>query len=123
VGTQTRGVEKMLRRIGFRYAERVDPFDGGPHFTAPTDEISLVKRTRKMKIASVLPRGKVSNKRAMIAVTLREPPFFRAVWAHFRETEENTTILEAPSAELLGLTEGADVWVLPLQESAGVGVG
>ncbi|HVH45549.1 MAG TPA: arginine N-succinyltransferase, partial [Labilithrix sp.] len=43
VGAQTRGVEKLLRRIGFRYAERVDPFDGGPHFTAPTDEISLVE--------------------------------------------------------------------------------
>jgi len=48
VGDETKGVEKMLRRIGFRYAERVDPFDGGPHFTAPTDEVTLVQRTRKV---------------------------------------------------------------------------
>ena len=57
VGIQTRGVEKMLRRIGFRYAERVDPFDGGPHFTAPTDEVSLVKRARAAKIAKISPRA------------------------------------------------------------------
>ena len=44
VGAQTRGVEKLLRRIGFRYADRVDPFDGGPHFTARMEEIALVAR-------------------------------------------------------------------------------
>jgi len=38
VGAQTKGVEKMLRRVGFRYAERIDPFDGGPHFFAGVDE-------------------------------------------------------------------------------------
>jgi arginine N-succinyltransferase len=119
VGTQTRGVEKMLRRVGFRYAERVDPFDGGPHFTAPTDEIALVRRTRKMRVASLLPRGQVSKRRAMIAVALAESPYFRAVWAPFRETGEDQIILEAPEAELLGLEERAEVWVLPLQDSRG----
>ena len=42
VGPETKGVEKMLREIGFEYARRIDPFDGGPHFHAPTDEITLV---------------------------------------------------------------------------------
>src|SRR6185369_2732398 len=54
VGAQTRGVEKLLRRIGFRYAERVDPFDGGPHFTAMTDEIKLVVETHRAKIAALI---------------------------------------------------------------------
>ncbi len=41
VGAQTKGVEKMLRRVGFRYAKRIDPFDGGaPYFIAPVDEIT-----------------------------------------------------------------------------------
>ena len=39
VGRETRGVEKLLRRIGFQYCNRIDPFDGGPHFRATTDEI------------------------------------------------------------------------------------
>ena len=32
VGPDTKSVETMLRQIGFKYAERIDPFDGGPHF-------------------------------------------------------------------------------------------
>ena len=34
VGPETKGVEKMLREVGFSYAHRIDPFDGGPHFHA-----------------------------------------------------------------------------------------
>jgi arginine N-succinyltransferase len=116
VGVQTRGVEKMLRRIGFRYAERVDPFDGGPHFTAPTDEITLVQRTRKMKIGHLLPREQVSKKRALLAVDLPEPPYFRAVWSPFREAADEA-ILEPEAAEVLGLKEGSEAWVLPLDGS------
>src|SRR6185436_14323779 len=53
VGLQTRGVEKLLKRIGFRYANRIDPFDGGPHFTAPTDEVTLVARTKRTQVAEI----------------------------------------------------------------------
>jgi arginine N-succinyltransferase len=53
VGAQTKGVERMLRRIGFRYAERVDPFDGGPHFTAPTDEVTLVAQSHRVKVSRI----------------------------------------------------------------------
>jgi arginine N-succinyltransferase len=42
VGPATKGVERMLREIGFAYAQRIDPFDGGPHFHAATDQISLL---------------------------------------------------------------------------------
>src|SRR3954463_3124157 len=53
VGPDTRGVEKMLRRIGFEYAGRIDPFDGGPHFIADTDQVTLVKATRRLGAAVV----------------------------------------------------------------------
>lgn len=43
VGPDTVGVEKMLRRIGFHYANQIDPFDGGPHYVAMTDEIEVVR--------------------------------------------------------------------------------
>ena len=46
VGPGPRAVEKMLREIGFSYAHRIDPFDGGPHFHARTDDITLVRGTR-----------------------------------------------------------------------------
>ena len=49
VGADTRGVEKMLRRVGFEYAQRVDPFDGGPHFTCQTDRVSLIATARPLE--------------------------------------------------------------------------
>ncbi len=51
VGPETRGVEKMLRAIGFSYAHRIDPFDGGPHFHAPTDDITLVRAAGAARVA------------------------------------------------------------------------
>jgi len=48
VGPNTKGVEKILRRIGFEYANQLDPFDGGPHFVAKTDDITLVKNAQEL---------------------------------------------------------------------------
>ncbi len=45
VGPDTRGVKKMLEGIGFKYVDRVDPFDGGPHFEADTSAVQPVKET------------------------------------------------------------------------------
>src|SRR5579884_2478297 len=53
VGPETKGVERMLRKIGFQYAERIDPFDGGPHFIAKTDELTLVKSIKKAEVVAV----------------------------------------------------------------------
>jgi arginine N-succinyltransferase len=117
VGAPTRGVEKMLRRIGFRYAERVDPFDGGPHFTAATDEIALVERTRKMKIARAAKGEALSKRRALIGVDLAESPYFRGVWTPVREVGDEAVTIDAGAADLLGLADGSEAWVLPLDGS------
>ncbi|MEZ4364919.1 MAG: arginine N-succinyltransferase [Kofleriaceae bacterium] len=53
VGPATRGVEKMLRRVGFEYARQIDPFDGGPHFVAKTDAISIVRDARRVRVRPV----------------------------------------------------------------------
>jgi arginine N-succinyltransferase len=41
----------MLERIGFKYVERIDPFDGGPHYEANISDISLVRKYRTAKLA------------------------------------------------------------------------
>src|SRR6185436_16830352 len=58
VGGQTLGVERTLRAVGFRYARRVDPFDGGPHFVAPTEEVTLIQKSRKVKLTGPLESAK-----------------------------------------------------------------
>jgi arginine N-succinyltransferase len=116
VGAQTRGVEKMLRRIGFRYAERVDPFDGGPHFTALTDEISLVQRTRKIRVAKIVPDSEPSKVRAVIARHLEEAPYFRAVLGpvHDDDPKDDEAAIAEDTARHLGLRVGDEAWILPL---------
>jgi len=117
VGGQTRGVEKMLRRIGFRYAERVDPFDGGPHFTAPTDEVTLVCRSHAAKLAGFVPPGS-KGPRALVAVDLASAPHFRAVLTGYKEdrsADMPSVEVEEDAAKHLGVASGADVWVLPVE--------
>jgi arginine N-succinyltransferase len=121
VGAQTRGVEKLLRRIGFRYADRVDPFDGGPHFTAMTDEVSLVVSSRRFRIVALLDQQDLPSippekrKRAVVAVEPSGPPFFRAMLAPFEERPGDTCAIGGEAARALGLEVGADAWVLPLE--------
>lgn len=121
VGAQTRGVEKLLRRIGFRYADRVDPFDGGPHFTAMTDEVSLVASSRRFRIAELIHEADLASlppekrKRAVVGVEPNGPPFFRAMLAAFEERPGDTCALGAGAAKALGLEVGAEAWVLPLE--------
>ena len=53
VGPDTRGVEKMLRKVGFSYAGQIDPFDGGPHFVAKTDDISVIRDAQQVIVRAV----------------------------------------------------------------------
>ena len=81
VGPDTRAVEKVLREIGFSYAHRIDPFDGGPHFHARTDDITLVRGTRGGRVAAAPEPPGVPGAGAVALVVAREraePPFFMA---------------------------------------------
>jgi arginine N-succinyltransferase len=115
VGAQTRGVEKLLTRIGFRYAWRVDPFDGGPHFTAPTDEVSLVRASHAARVARRIADGEPCKTRALVAVERPEPPFFHAVPAPWRRDESGDVEVGARAFDRLGLQQNDSVWILPLE--------
>jgi arginine N-succinyltransferase len=109
VGEQTRGVEKLLRRIGFRYAERVDPFDGGPHFLAATDEVSLVRQSalRPLDIVSTPLPGN-----ALAARLQPEPPYFVATLADARSP--GAVRISTEAAQRLGVATGDPLWTLPI---------
>jgi arginine N-succinyltransferase len=110
VGAQTRGVEKMLRRVGFRYARRIDPFDGGPHFIADASEVELIAKTRVSKAAVGTPSA---PGRALVAQELAAAPFFRAV-AVPAELGDETTTISSEAAAALGVSSGDAIAVLPL---------
>jgi arginine N-succinyltransferase len=76
VGPETRGVEKLLRKIGFEYAQRVDPFDGGPHFLCPTERVTLIQAAHAVTAGDFLPPG---GGRALLARSFEAAPYFRAL--------------------------------------------
>jgi arginine N-succinyltransferase len=50
VGDASKGAARMLESIGFSWSGRIDPFDGGPHFEAATDDVTLVRDTRPLEV-------------------------------------------------------------------------
>jgi arginine N-succinyltransferase len=112
VGPQTQGVEKLLRRIGFEYADRVDPFDGGPHFVAPTDDVTLVRRARE---AAIDIDDIVANEQPpfLLARQTAHPPYFVAVLANAALAAERLQLPRA-AAERLDVVPNDQIWFLPL---------
>jgi arginine N-succinyltransferase len=99
----------MLRRIGFNYVDRIDPFDGGPHFIAKTDEITLVKKTQRCKAVRVAEPGDTPF--GLISVERDRPPHFSATGSHMK-LEGNQVSLPEATLTALGIQTGDDVGVL-----------
>jgi arginine N-succinyltransferase len=111
-GAQTRGVEKLLLRIGFRYAHRVDPFDGGPHYTARMDEITLIEQTKRTRADRPF-TPEPGDRKGLVAIESAEPPFFRAVTASIRDDPSRGIALSNDAWEHLTLHHSSPVIVLP----------
>lgn len=61
VAPQAEGACRMLRRIGFRQTNRVEPFDGGPYYEARRRAITVIRHAATGRFkgsASFLPDGK-----------------------------------------------------------------
>jgi arginine N-succinyltransferase len=112
VGPSSRAVERLLRRIGFSFAHRIDPFDGGPHFHAATDEITLVKTTHRAAVRDI-GEGGASDPLpidTLVSAERSTPPFFRAVRAMVRSLGDSV-ILPPAAAAALGVSIGDAVAV------------
>ncbi len=111
VGPETKGVEKMLRRIGFEYAERIDPFDGGPHFIAKTDNITLVKESKTLRAVKV--SGADDGRPfGLVSVERDRAPHFAASGSRFRIEGGDVGLPEATMKQL-AIQPGDQVGVLP----------
>jgi arginine N-succinyltransferase len=78
VGPETKAVERMLRAVGFEYAQRIDPFDGGPHFHARTDDVTLVRAARRGRVEVGEAQAPGGPSALLVAREGTEPPFFVA---------------------------------------------
>jgi arginine N-succinyltransferase len=120
VGPESEGAHSMLTKIGFRYDERIDPFDGGPHYSAPTELIEPIRRFRRAKLAEQrLPQNaepgtnEVEDRLVAIERTQGRNRF-RAVrtLCAFRDAEIQ---LPESTVEALGASDGDRLHTIPFE--------
>ena len=109
-GPETRPVEAMLRKIGFDYAEQIDPFDGGPHFVANTDQITIVRDSAEVEVKTV-DAADTERPWAVLAVHggTHRPPF-RAISTRVIPMENGGLGITAEARQRLGVEDGQKVW-------------
>jgi arginine N-succinyltransferase len=110
VGLSTMPAKHLLESIGFRYLNEVDPFDGGPHYGANLEEITLVKKFKTYEVVD----GKVGQFDALALVGLDHADGFRACLSYF-DVKEKKLIPESTKA-LLDITSGDKVNLTPISE-------
>jgi len=112
VGPETKAVEAMLRRIGFEYAGQIDPFDGGPHFVAKTDDITLVRDAREAPIRTLEGAGGGEQAWAVLAVELLgQRPKLRATSARVTLLPSGEIGVTDETRRRLDVEDGQRVWL------------
>ena len=112
VGPSTKGVAKMLEDIGLEYQKRIDPFDGGPHYSARVEDISLIQAYK----ASTVVTSDDVHTHALVAYEREEalPGEHFACLKTLCRLQGNNVLLSLASQQALGVKEGDLVSVLPL---------
>lgn len=113
VGPNTRGVQRMLERIGFKYANHIDPFDGGPHYEANLSDVTLVRHFRTASVGKE--PWDLEAQEMLIGVTRPTGPNrFRAVRTQVRFDDQ---LVYFPKAvrEQLKVKPGERVSLIPFE--------
>jgi arginine N-succinyltransferase len=109
VGEQTLGVEKMLRRAGFQYANRIDPFDGGPHFVANVDATQPIIDYRHAPVKV----GVVGKRLALLAQLSSTKPYVRCRIAE-AEVSTDAVVTNQATIDALNAVPNDLLHALPL---------
>jgi arginine N-succinyltransferase len=110
VGPDTEPVKHMLEKIGFRWREHIDPFDGGPHYWADTDKITLVGQTKKFHLHREPLKTRI-NDRALVS-SFRDGEY-RCMQSPYQISRGKVLLPKAVS-DLVELSGEDEIFVLPL---------
>lgn len=109
VAEETQPALHLLNRIGFKYKDEVDPFDGGPHLGCKATECTLIKNLKKYRLKSVK-SGKFEQ--TGLLGLLRDGSY-RGTASLYR-LEGSEIALPEKTWSLLELSEGEELYMTPL---------
>lgn len=111
VSRETIPARRMLEALGFRNRGFVDPFDAGPHLDSATDEISLVRETRRVDVGKPTTADRCNT--TAIVSTLTEEGEFLATECRVESNGDAVRLL--PEAmELLQLESRGEIGFTPI---------
>ncbi len=113
VGANTRGVQRMLERVGFRYSNHIDPFDGGPHYEANLSEVSLIRHFRTA-IVGKEPWDLEAEEVLVAATRGTGTNRFRAVRTQVRY-EDQVVFFPKAARDMLKVKPGDKVSIIPFE--------
>lgn len=119
VGPETVPARRMLEKLGFEYKDFIDPFDGGPHLEAETDEIPVVRDTVWSTIGEAVPAAEC-DRHGIISV-LDPDGEFRAIDDRFGVDGQGRVCLMKDRLKLLRVSEGTRVGVTPTDGHGPIG--
>lgn len=116
VSRETIPARRILESLGFQYRNFVDPFDGGPHLDAVTDDVPLISATARVTLVEA--DEDRCDTPAIVSVT-GEDGEFRATETLVHATKSGIGIPRAV-LDLLGVSEASTdgAWT-PLTKWAG----
>lgn len=120
VGPESEGAQAMLQKIGFSYDERIDPFDGGPHWSALTSRIDPIRRFRRARVMQEAlapdeePLAGETEERLVAVERATGRNRFRAVRALVRFRDASLAMTQE-ARETLGVKPGDRVSTIPFE--------
>ncbi|MCC6676830.1 MAG: arginine N-succinyltransferase [Phycisphaerales bacterium] len=117
VGPETAPARRMLEKLGFKYRDFIDPFDGGPHLDANTDDISMVKQSRYITLGDAAAPS-VCKERGYVSV-LDADGEFRAIETEYAVAGPEEIRLPRPAMEALAVSAGATLGLTPISAVEG----
>jgi arginine N-succinyltransferase len=111
-GEMARAALRILEKVGFRYLNQVDPFDGGPYYGAARDAITSVRERRELVLPGLTPDADVRVEGPLALVSAEAAHGFRAAVVPL--DAQGTPLVSQESCDALGVKAGDTVAVTPL---------
>lgn len=115
IGPESQAAAHLLSSIGFRYCQRVDPFDGGPHYEANLDEISIITNTREGFVSVSKETENNAGLFGFFAPAMPSGKRFRAVQTSYSfDNASGAFLLAKHHKDSLDLSINSKIWGLSL---------
>lgn len=114
VGPETLPARRMLEKLGFAYRDHVDPFDGGPHLEAKTDDLLPVRETFTAPLGGEA-AAEACKRHGIVSVLNDEiaEGEFRAVQTAYDIRDKGAIWLPRETIEALEVKPGAMIGATP----------